>query len=170
MVLIEHIPDTILFTLTEISLLVVGIFAEKHYISRMTSFTNGTALVVYVASRSETTIWLDLYAEFGIVVGAIGLLSYISEKSLNAYYYDVSGLLYSSVNVAFIILVGHLSFWLALIAGVVVEILIFSIWNDRNLIHRGEFSGSVKRFHEKHNFEFKSPGGIERYDFSDWFN
>lgn len=97
-------------TLTELalatqvfSLLAIGIVVEKHYVSRVTGFTNGIAATVHVLTIPSANLYLLIYAGTGFLLGAIGFLFYTTDNSTGAWYNVPAFFLYSSWNVFWIV-------------------------------------------------------------------
>ena len=95
-----------------ITLLLVGLAVEAHYVSRIALFTNSMALLIFF-SRKEVvsglpTFLVTLYVLIGLIMGLIGFLSYISDESLPSEYYDVTFVFYNSFTVGLIMLLAHI--------------------------------------------------------------
>ena len=100
---ITHIlPMWLLQKLGALSLVVVGLLVEKHYVGRTTTFANTIAINVH-AAYAAASWWLVWYANIGLIVGIIALLSYAGGESLPGWFYVMS-LVYSSVFVGALIL------------------------------------------------------------------
>jgi hypothetical protein len=166
--IVEALPPELTLILTELSLLLLGFLAEKYYVSRLTSFANAIAITIHILSQENVSFWLGLYGDIAFLVGIIGLIAYAAESSLHAHFYDVSFFLYSSVNVGLVIALSS-DFIIALILGILIQLGLAMVYEDEKLVHRGDFAGSVKKFHIENNFELDDGTGRHTYDFSDWF-
>lgn len=166
--IVENLPPDLTLILTEVSLLIIGIVAEKHYVSRLTSFTNAVALTIHLLSQSETGFWIGIYVDLSILLGVIGLYAYIQEQRLPEGYYLISFFLFSSVNVALVIGLSSFSFFVPLGIGIIVQLILARVGGE-GLVHFGDFSGAVKRFHQQNDLTITDQYGHRKYDFSDWF-
>ncbi len=166
--IVELIPAQWTLVLTEASLLILGFAAEKYYVSRLSSFSNAIALLVHFLSQDQTGPFLTAYVDIAIVLGVVGLLAYLRESSLPSTYYDLSYFLFSSVNVGLVIAFGP-EFGLALALGIVVQIALAALYDHDEMIHYGEYPGSVKRFAQKNNFVQKRGNQKHVIDLSGWF-
>jgi len=54
------------------ALLVIGFAVEKHYVSRVTMFTNAIALNVHFLSLDAAPRLLVWYGDLGLILGVIG--------------------------------------------------------------------------------------------------
>lgn len=115
--LINLLPKSIAVLLPELSLLFIGYVVEKHYVSRVTCFTNVMALNVHFLTIGESGLWLGLYADFGLLLGVWGFLHYLDRESLAEGYYVLSHLGYSSLVVGTIILYPHIEWVFSAILG-----------------------------------------------------
>lgn len=97
------ILDFIFSNLSIISLIIVGVVVEKHYVSRITTFTNSVALLDFFFKMENVHGLLWLYADVGFVMGLIGLFAYIDDYSLPSEYYYIA-FFYNSIIVALIII------------------------------------------------------------------
>jgi hypothetical protein len=166
--IVEALPPELTLVLTELSLLLLGFLAEKYYVSRLTSFANAIAITIHILSQENVGFWLGIYGDIAVLIGVIGLVAYAAESSLHAYYYDISFFLYSSVNVGLVIALSG-NFIIALVLGILIQLGLGMVYGDEKLVHRGEFAGSVKRFHLENNLEIVDGTGRHSYDFSEWF-
>lgn len=87
-----------------ISLLIVGFLVERKFISRMTIFTNTIALNLMVFNLTSPPVYLIWYANIGILLGIVALISYALQTSMSRVFYLI-GWLYCSVVVAALILI-----------------------------------------------------------------
>ena len=115
--LIDLLPKSIAVLLPELSLLLIGYVVEKHYVSRVTCFTNVLALNVHFLTIGKSGLWLGLYADFGLILGGWGFLHYMEQESLGKGYYQLSHLGYSSLVVGAIILYPHIEWIFSAILG-----------------------------------------------------
>jgi len=85
-------------------LLFMGIIVEVHYISRLSNFTNSMALSLFYNRNNINNIILGGYVVVGILLGILGLLSYLLDESLPSEYYTFCLIAYNSVSIAIIML------------------------------------------------------------------
>lgn len=102
--LVESLPRFFIVNLGVFGLIITGFLVEKHYVSRPAMFANGIALNVHVYEFLMPPEWLLLYADIGIVVSGIAIVSYATESTLPEGYYDTIGRAYSSITVGMIII------------------------------------------------------------------
>ncbi|NHN46396.1 hypothetical protein G9464_02110 [Halostella sp. JP-L12] len=108
---------SIAILLPELSLLLIGYVVEKHYVSRVTCFTNVLALNVHFLTIGESGFWLGLYADLGLLLGIWGFIHYFYQESLSKDYYQISHVGYSSLVVGAIILYPHIEWVFSAILG-----------------------------------------------------
>lgn len=113
--LIDLLPDSVAVLLPELSLILIGYIVEKHFVSRVTCFTNVMALNVHFLTIGASGLWLGLYADFGLLLGAYGFLAYWKREALGSWFYNLSHLGYSSLVVGSIILYPHLEWVFSLV-------------------------------------------------------
>ena len=89
-----------------IALLIVGVISERHFISRLTAFSNSVALVLFFIRRNFTPWYIMVYLVVGAFLGLIGLLAYAANESLSEDYYGITFLLYSSLTAGLVMLAG----------------------------------------------------------------
>lgn len=118
----EFLPAIIQSNLAVIGLLLVGFFAEKHYVGRLTAFSNGIAVNVYYLDAVGGFIF-SLYAALGFIVAVVGFLFYLDNTSLGEHYYLVTYFGYSSATAALVILLPNSWY------GVIFSILLGGIIN-----------------------------------------
>lgn len=143
--LIDLLPTPLAALIPELSLLLIGYVVEKHYVSRVTCFTNVLALNVHFLTIGESGLWLGLYADFGLLLGAWGFLHYMEQESLSKDYYQVSHIGYSSLVVGAIILYPHIEWIFSAVFGdgslpaigvVVIALLInLALLDDEDQLH-----------------------------------
>jgi hypothetical protein len=101
----EALPPFIVENIATFGLLVVGFLVEKQYVSRPATFANALALNSHTYQQPASPDWLIWYANIGLAIGAIAILSYEAEESLPDSFYQFTMLLYSSIPVALAIFV-----------------------------------------------------------------
>ena len=93
-ILLELFPGlanpVILEKLGAISMIIIGLLVEKHFISRPSLFANVIALNTYLIARGITEPFLCLYANVGLILGGIAILAYWSDTSLSSFFYTVA--------------------------------------------------------------------------------
>lgn len=101
--ILEYLPPSLIRALPELSLIIIGVLVEWHYVSRTTVFSNSMALAAHTASLSNPSPILTTYVEVGIVLGLYGFIQYIRKVSIGQPYYVTGFYLYSSIPVGLII-------------------------------------------------------------------
>lgn len=98
------LPESVVVLLPAFSLVLIGYAVEKHYVSRITCFTNSLALIIHYLTIGDVGLLLRIHANLGLLLGVIGFSAYLQEKSLPEDYYILSHIGYSSLVVGSIIL------------------------------------------------------------------
>jgi hypothetical protein len=95
-----------------VALLIVGLVVEVHYVSRISNFTNSIALYLFFSRKEITSNLLrsliSAYVFIGLIMGIIGIVSYISKESLPSEYYAINLILYNSVTVGVVMLLSNM--------------------------------------------------------------
>ncbi|MDS0296536.1 hypothetical protein [Halogeometricum luteum] len=102
--IVESLPEFFVVNLGVFGLIITGFLVEKHYVSRPAMFANGIALNVYVYEIPIPPEWLLLYADIGILVSGVAIVSYVMETNLPKGYYEIVWYTYSSLAVGGVIL------------------------------------------------------------------
>jgi len=89
-----------------IALLIVGMASERHFVGRLTVFSNSIALDLFFTKINFTPWYVILYLVIGTVLGIIGLIFYLAKEELTDEYYLFTFIFYSSITVACIMLIG----------------------------------------------------------------
>jgi len=89
-----------------IALLIVGMASERHFVGRLTVFSNSLALDLFFAKNNFTPWYVILYLAIGTILGIIGLIAYLGKEELSGDYYLVTFVFYSSITVSIIMLTG----------------------------------------------------------------
>lgn len=134
------------YLLPQLALLFVGFFVEKYYVSRVTVLTNSTAIVIHVISQPNAGPILGLYADFGLALGVWGFAHYVLEESNGYIFRTLSFFLYSSTNVAILILTGSLLY--AVVGGALVQLVLAILVGGGTLSYFGPYSFDVRYFIE----------------------
>jgi hypothetical protein len=92
-----------------VALLIVGLVVEVHYVSRISNFTNSIALYLFFSRKGFESTLIGIYVGLGLIMGIIGLISYILKESLPREYYIINLILYNSFTVGFIMLLSNTS-------------------------------------------------------------
>lgn len=104
---VSSIPSNLISSIAPIALIVAGFLIEKHYVARPSIFLNAVALNIKLYYINSPYWALALYANAGIVIGAVALASYSGKRRLPSSYYTLS-YSYNSVLVGVIVLFGTL--------------------------------------------------------------
>jgi hypothetical protein len=89
-----------------IALLIVGMASERHFVGRLTVFSNSLALDLFFTKNNFTPWYVILYLVIGTILGIIGLLYYLAKEELSSDYYLFTFVFYSSITAAIIMLAG----------------------------------------------------------------
>jgi len=162
--IIENLPPFLLLSLTEFGLILTGYLVERHYVSRVTVFTNALALNVHLLSLSGVTSGLALFADLALIFGIVMLILYFLQKSAPSWAYDIARFPMSSIIVGTVIW-SPLDPWLiSLLLGILLQISHAWIYSSgpgaSGLTHRGARSGQVSRFVDTAQLEFVDQNGI----------
>lgn len=178
--IIDNLPMWLAVYIPAFSLLIAGHVVEKHYVSRISVFTNSMALTVFVLTHDASGV-VTLYTDFGIVLGIIGLLAYSSESSLSNPYYIISGSLYGSIPVGTLLLSPQIE-WVLAQAGVpdpvpmaMLLVLLMFLLNvvglamgDSSAVYRKARPPQVNDFIR--NSKFRFPGERRWYRLNQWWD
>lgn len=99
------IAGNLIYYVAPISLIIMGVLAEKNFVSRLAIFGNVIALNIFVYGLNNPSGLLTWYANIGIIFGIIALLSYASKTKMSGGFYLISWV-YSSVAVGITILLS----------------------------------------------------------------
>lgn len=153
--LIELLPGWVLQSLSAIGLLIVGYIVERHYVSRVTCFTNALALNVYVLGLSNPSRLLTLYTDLGVIFGVIGLAAYADRATLGDWYYLPAFFLYASLPVGAVILLPTPFLSTLIVAGIANYLAGVAVnESGRRVIYDGALPGSVSRFLDDHQLDY----------------
>jgi hypothetical protein len=89
-----------------VALLIVGMASERHFVGRLTVFSNSLALDLFFTRNNFTPWYVILYLVVGTILGIIGLLYYLAKEELSSEYYLFTFVFYSSITAAIIMLAG----------------------------------------------------------------
>ncbi|MDG7000093.1 MAG: hypothetical protein JRN15_13380 [Nitrososphaerota archaeon] len=100
------IPKSVTAFIAPVSMIIVGVVAEKHYVGRVTAFTNVIALNVLFYSLPSPDVFLNYvlvsflqwYANIGLILGVIAILSYKIHAKQSKLFYAICWC-YSSIVV-----------------------------------------------------------------------
>lgn len=121
---VESTFGQVAMSLQVVSLLLVGIAVEKHYVSRVTGFTNGIAAVVHVLTIPSPNVFVAMYAAFGFLLGAVGFWFYYQNRETGDWYRVPAFFLFSSWNVAWIVAFPASAWGWAVLIGVAGQFVI----------------------------------------------
>lgn len=144
--LAENLPPGVTVALPQIGLIFVGVVIERHYISRVTAFTNALALITHVATQSNVGFWFGVYADLGLFMGLAGMIAYLTEKSLPTEYYLVSLFLYSGLSVGAVILLPDQ--WVIGLIGAAIVTVLIGLLSPSNvtLMYTDRLDGAVYQY------------------------
>lgn len=150
-----------------LALLVVGFAVEKHYVSRVTVFTNTIALNVHFLSLDTSPRLLVWYADVGLLLGLYGFAAYLINKKTGILYNFPAYSLYSSLPVALVILIGPDGWLPALILASVVSLVVGYVLEEElglDIAHWGPRPGQVSRFIQTARMTYRDAGVIRKVD------
>ncbi|USZ71256.1 hypothetical protein [Natronosalvus halobius] len=163
------LPESVVMLLPALSLLFIGHAVERHYVGRITCFTNSLALVVHYVTVDDPGLLLRLHANIGLLLGVIGFIAYYKHRSLPGAYYSLSYLGYGSLVVGTIILYPQILWLFGLIftnsaPGAALFAFLVIVYNTGlllftggALIHMGARPASVDEFIQR--YEVAVPDG-----------
>ena len=99
------VPPKLINLITPLTLMIVGIYVEKHFIGRMTTFANVLALNIFFYSFQTIPTWLIWYLNIGIIFAVFGFTTYVMKESLPQAYYTLS-IPYCSIVSGLVLLYG----------------------------------------------------------------
>lgn len=115
-----------------VALLIIGFFAEDHYVSRVTVFANSATLIGALNLFETVSVFYLVYTVIGAFFGLLGILKYVQKDPLPDEYYMYSYFLYSSAPVAIVLILGSLSS--PGIAVLMISLLSAAVLNSRLLL------------------------------------
>lgn len=133
------------------ALLFLGIVVEKHYVSRVTVFTNILALNMSLLSVGQAPRLLVLYGDIGLILGAYGMLAYLLNVRTWWGYNAPAFFAYASLPVAAVVLAAPGDWWIALFTGGLLNVVLAWVIDaelDASIMHWGPRPGPVSRFIE----------------------
>jgi hypothetical protein len=148
-----------------LALLLIGFAVEKHYVSRVTVFSNTIALNVHFLSLSEAPQLLVWYGDLGILLGLYGFAAYFLNAKTSILYNLPAYTLYSSLPVALVILTSP-DGWVAVlvITSLVSFAAAFVLEEELGLdvAHWGPRPGQVTRFIRTATMEYVDAYGVHQ--------
>ena len=100
---ISFIPSDWIASIAPIALIIAGFLIEKHYVARPSIFLNAVALNLRLFYVPNSYWVIALYANIGIILGIIAVVSYSGKRHLPGSYYTLS-YLYNSVFIGILVL------------------------------------------------------------------
>jgi len=166
-VLIDILVRLFGHNLPVLALLIVGFAVEKHYVSRVTVFTNTIALNVHFLSLEAVPSLLVWYADIGLILGLYGFAAYLLSEKTSILYNLPAYTLYSSLPVAVVILGGPngwlVALALATLLNIAAEYLIEEEFGVK-IAHWGPKPGQVSRFIETARMVYEDGSIIREVD------
>jgi len=147
------------------ALLFIGIAVEKHYVSRITVFTNVLALNMSLLSLNQAPRLLVWYGDLGFLLGLYGFAAYLLNAKTTPLYNFPAYSLYSSLPVALVILVGPDGWLIALIFASALSLAVGYILEEElglEIAHWGPRPGPVSRFIQTATMEYKDAYGVHQ--------
>lgn len=114
----ENLPRWLGAPLLQLSLLVVGVLLERTYVNRLTTITGSLALFSHVLLAREHALWVGLYLDVGLLLGAYGLYCYVEALPVVSPAVKlVSYFAYAPLSVLLVIVLPYWLFPVALLVG-----------------------------------------------------
>jgi hypothetical protein len=101
---IRVLPAILIQKLGPLGFIVIGYLVEKKFVGRIPTFSNALAINLHVYTINNPPQILVWYANIGIIIGVLALISYGVRQPLSRFFYFISWA-YSSIIVGFIILI-----------------------------------------------------------------
>lgn len=149
------------------ALLVVGFAVEKHYVSRVTVFTNTIALNVHFLSLDAVPRALVWYGDLGLLLGLYGFAAYLLNAKTGILYNLPAYTLYSSLPVALVILTAPSGWVAALVLTSLVSFAASYVLEEElgiEVAHWGPRPGQVTRFIRTARMTYPDRGVIRKVD------
>lgn len=150
--ILEHLAPSVVQILPEISLILIGFFVEKHYVSRVSTFANSLALVVLISSFENPGALFTLYVECGLVIGVYGFVQYLRDESIDNLYYGISYYLYGSLTVGFLLFTTP--FWAFLFATIGHIVMAIYRGGIEPWVHTGPWPYDIKWFIQNKSIQY----------------
>jgi len=99
------VPLKLVSLLTPVALIYIGAYVEKHFVGRITTFTNDLALNLFFFSFQSLPTWLVWYLNIGIFFAVFGFISYVLKESLPQADYSLN-LPYCSIASGLVLIYG----------------------------------------------------------------
>jgi len=147
------------------ALLLVGLAVEKHYVGRVTVFTNTIAVSLHIATLPETPTLMAVYGNFGLLLGLYGLTAYLINKKTSILFNFPAYSLYSSVPVALVILTPPGAWLPALVLASIVSLVVGYVLEEEfgvNVSHWGPRTADVERFIRTATLEYVDAHGVHQ--------
>lgn len=147
--IVETLESGRLLFLPQLGLIFVGMLIERHYVSRVTCFTNSLALIAH-ANAAENVGWmLGTFSEIALVFGVVGMWAYLREDSLGKWYYLASFLLFSGLPIGAIIL--FTDHWILALIGANGIALPLALRSDDSVVYTKSMPGATYEFAKNTN-------------------
>jgi hypothetical protein len=146
-----------------LALIVVGFAVEKHYVSRVTVFTNTIALNVHFLGMNEAPQLLVWYGDVGLLLGLYGFTAYLLNAKTSILYNLPAYSLYSSLPVAIAILTAPNGWAAAVVLTSLVSFVASFLIEEKigmDLAHWGPRPGQVSRFIRTATMEYVDPHDV----------
>ena len=101
---ISGIPSIYVGYVAPFALILIGFLVEKKFVGRVALFSNTLALNLHLYVESNPNFLLAWYANIGLALGIIGIISYAFNWKREGIFYDISWL-YMSIIVGILILI-----------------------------------------------------------------
>jgi len=114
----EQFPRWLAAPLLQLALLFVGILLERTYVNRLTTLTGSLALFSHEVLANENALWVGLYLDVGLLLGAYGLYCYVEALPVVSRGVKLASYFaYGPMTVLLVIVLPHWLFPAALLVG-----------------------------------------------------
>ncbi|WP_254524346.1 hypothetical protein [Natrinema caseinilyticum] len=102
--LLSSLPWWIAAPLIQLAVLVFGMALDETYVNRTTVLTGAIGVHIHAFVAGEVGLFVGLYADIGLLIGAYGLYAYVTDAYVGAAFRIVAFFCYSPLSVFLVIL------------------------------------------------------------------
>lgn len=118
----ENLPQWLAAPLLQVSLIAFGVLLERTYVNRLTTLAGALALFTHELVATESALWVGLYLDVGVLLGAYGLYCYVEAiPVVSPPAKFVSYFAYAPMTVMLVIVLPHWLFPVALLVGAAIN-------------------------------------------------
>lgn len=150
-----------------LALLIVGFAVEKHYVSRVTVFTNTIALNVHFLALDQAPRLIVWYGDLGLVLGLFGFVAYLFNRKTGILYNLPAYTFYSSLPVALVIFTAPDGWMVVLFISSLLSFAASYVMEEElgiSMAHWGPRPGQVSRFIKAARMTYPDAGVIRKVD------